>query len=102
MLKAFITWLWPQDALKTHIEPVKARDDWMTRAEFEAAIQKMEQRMEWEMSEWYDKFSTLHARTAKRSQRERQGGNGNGAADHEPAVAGPTSILHLRRKPWSV
>lgn len=97
MLKAFWRKLWPLDAAKTQPEPHPSVYDWVSRADFEAAIQKLEQRIEWDLSEWYDKFSTLHARTAKRQQRaHKQNDNGVEQVEQPPRP----SVLHYR-KPWS-
>jgi len=101
MLKALFRYFWPLDAEKTQARPEQLSLDLVTRAEFDAAIQKIEQRVEWDLSEWYDKFSTLHARAAKRVQREKQPANGGGQ-EQQSAEPAPLSILHMRRKPWSV
>lgn len=101
MLKALARYILREDAPKTQPKPHKAVEDWVSRADFDAAIQKLEQRIEWDLSEWYDKFSTLHARTAKRVQREsQQGQNGKRHAEQEQPEPKP-SALHYR-KPWSV
>lgn len=97
MLKALWRKLWPQDAVTTQPVTHPSVQDWVSRAEFDAAIQKLEQRIEWDLSEWYDKFSTLHARTAKRQQRAHQQ-NGK-SVEQEPQEVRP-SVLH-HRKPWS-
>lgn len=99
MLKALWRKLWPMDPATTQIVTHPSVQDWVSRAEFDAAIQKLEQRIEWDLSEWYDKFSTLHARTAKRQQRSQQGGKG-GTAEQEPPPDSRPSVLHYR-KPWS-
>jgi len=101
VLKAFWDWLWPKEPTRTQGVVVPVQQDWVSRAEYDAAIQKLEQRVDWELSEWYDKFSTLHARAAKRSQRQDGGNSGVATVTSEPAD-GPASILHDRRKPWSV
>lgn len=101
MLKTLWRWLWPQDATKTQPSSPQLELDFVSRAEFESEIQKLNQRIEWDLSEWYDKFSTLHARAAKRVQRQ-QNGNGVEQVEQQPQQQGPSSILHVKRKPWSV
>lgn len=101
MLKALARWILREDAPKTQPQPHKAVEDWVSREDFESAIQKLEQRIEWDLSEWYDKFSTLHARTAKRAQRASpQGQQERTAVEQEQREPKP-SALHYR-KPWSV
>jgi hypothetical protein len=60
---------------------------------------KFEQRQEFEMGEWFDKFSALHARTEKRVQRD-QAKQRNGVAHPEQPAQMPSALAH--RKPWSV
>lgn len=101
-LFAFKRYQRPQDAPKTQRKQQESVNDWVSRADFDAAIQKLEQRIEWDLSEWYDKFSTLHARTAKRAQRaNQQGGNGKSEQLEIEQPAARPSALHYR-KPWSV
>jgi len=101
MLKALFRYLWPAEPEKSQPRAEQLSLDLVTRAEFDAAIQKIEQRVEWDLSEWYDKFSTLHARAAKRVQS--QGKHDHGVRQEQQAEpTGPASILHHRRKPWSV
>lgn len=96
MLKALVRWLWPPEAPRTQAEPVAA---YITRDEFEREMRKFEERTEFEMGEWYDKFSTLHARTEKRVNRDRKD-KGNGAAVVEQSLERPSVLAY--RKPWSV
>lgn len=96
MLKALGRWLLREDAPKTQpqlVERVVERVKFVTPDELDAALKKFEERFEWEMSEWYDKFSTLHARASKRQQREQQ----PRVAGSQPVEGTVPSVLHHRR-----
>lgn len=96
MLKALVRWLWPREAPPT--SPGHS-PGFVTHAELDAIIAKFEQRTEFELGEWFDKFSALHARTEKRVQRDRTNkGNGTVQVEEPPRA---TSVLAYR-KPWSV
>lgn len=99
MLKALARWILREEPEKTQRKREQPADDWVSRAEFESEMQKLRDRVEWDLSEWYDKFSTLHARTAKRAQRAK-----NGAEQHEqePEQRPPLPSVLNFRKPWSV
>lgn len=95
MLKALIRWLWPSEPPRTLPGP---NPGFVTHAELEAIIAKFEQRTEFELGEWFDKFSALHARTEKRVNRDRaKQGNGVERVDETARTIG---VLALR-KPWS-
>ncbi len=96
MLKALVRWLWPVEAPRT---PSGHNPDAITRAEVEQLIAKFEQRTEFELGEWYDKFSALHARTEKRVNRDRK--NNGQEAPRLEQLDKAVSALHYR-KPWSV
>jgi BMFP domain-containing protein YqiC len=96
MLKALARYILRQEPEKTQPQRTASVVDSVSREEFDAAIQKLEQRIEWDLSEWYDKFSTLHARTAKRSQRAQQ------AQPELPMEPTPRPSVLNYRKPWSV
>jgi len=96
MLKALARYILREEPVKTQQLPTALSVNSVSREEFDAAIQKLEQRIEWDLSEWYDKFSTLHARTAKRSQRAKQE---QPEIQDEPEAR--PSVLQYR-KPWSV
>ncbi len=96
MLKALARYILRGEPEKTQQLPPQLVGNSVSREEFDAAIQRLEQRIEWDLSEWYDKFSTLHARTAKRQQRGKQ--------QQELEIPEPEprpSVLNYR-KPWSV
>lgn len=101
MLKAFFRWLVGPDAPQTH--PTQ-QIRYIDREEFERELKKFAERTEWEMGEWFDKFSALHARTEKRINREKkkdQGGQGHELENgHAPAFR--PSVLAYKRSPWSV
>lgn len=65
----------------------------------EERLTKQQQQFEWEMGEWYDKFSTLHARSAKRQQRSSKNGD---APTPQMDSDGPRPSVLNYRKPWSV
>lgn len=96
MLKALVRWLWPVEAPRN---PPGHSPSYVTRDELDAIIAKFEQRTEFELGEWFDKFSALHARTEKRVNRDKKN-----RVDINPAADGPmerVSALQFR-KPWSV
>lgn len=76
-------------------EPVKDAADVVTRAELDAFRRDMEQRTEWVLNEWYEKFSTLHARLSKRVARAAQGSAQVEANLEEPQPV--RSVLAFRR-----
>lgn len=96
MLKALARYILRDEAPRT---PPGPNPSYVTRDELEAIIAKFEQRTEFELGEWFDKFSALHARTEKRVNRDRTN-KGNGAVQVEQPQQRP-SILSFR-KPWSV
>jgi hypothetical protein len=100
MLKALARWILRSEPVKTQRKPEQFELDLVPRAEFDAAIQRLEQRIEWDLSEWYDKFSTLHARTAKRAQRQQNGKGGEQVEQSQPTE--PRRSVLAYRKPWSV
>jgi len=76
----------------------------VSREELQKALDDFEKRTEWELGEWYDKFSTLHARAEKRVNREaRKNGAASPGSQRAPQVEDDPrpSVLALR-KPWSV
>lgn len=96
MLKALVRWLWPPEASRTQPPP---SPDFITRAQLDEAMKVFQQQTEWMMDEWYEKFSTLHARAEKRVNRDRQN-NGKSAVQVEQPPERPSVLLF--RKPWSV
>lgn len=67
MLKALVRWLWPQEAAPTR----KGHStSYLTSEELEERLGEFSKQHEWLLNEWYEKFSTLHARLAKRAQRD--------------------------------
>ncbi len=98
MLKALVRWLWPVEASRT---PPGHNPSWVTRDELDAILAKFEQRQEFELGEWFDKFSALHARTEKRVNRDK-------ARQQQPQPVGqveqpqPMMSVLAYRKPWSV
>jgi len=106
LLKALARYLLRNDAPQTlpgptaaPVAPVGPPPNYVTRDELDGILAKFEQRTEFELGEWFDKFSALHARTEKRVNRDRAN-KGNGPAQVEQPAPLP-SILSLR-KPWSV
>jgi len=69
MLKAFLRWLWPPEAQQT-LDRLTAQ--YVTTAELEDRLKQFEKETEWMMDEWYEKFSTLHARAEKRVNRDKK------------------------------
>lgn len=96
MLKALIRWLWPPEPPRTQLS---VPPDIVTKAQLDEAMKVFQQQTEWMMDEWYEKFSTLHARAEKRVNRDRQN-NGKAAVAPEPPPERPSVLLF--RKPWSV
>lgn len=97
MLKALARWILRNDAPATE---KGRREHFVTPDELSTALQKLEKRIEWELGEWYDKFSALHARAEKRAQREaKKNGNGRvaGGVIEEPAAPQLPSVLAYRR-----
>lgn len=96
MLRTFLRWLIGDQAPPT--QP-RRDDDAVTRDEFEARMKDFDQRTEWVLNEWHEKFSTLHARLSKRAQRA-------GSSHAPPPVSVPDvpeplpSALNFRRS-WS-
>lgn len=85
------------EARRTQKEP---EQDFVTRQELDERLEAVAKESQWLLDEWYDKFSTLHARTEKRAQRRKeppppQLSNGLDSGDERP------SVLKYRR-PWSV
>lgn len=96
MLKALIRWLWPQEPQKTLVGLIP---DHVTHEELEERLKKFQQQTEWMMDEWYEKFSTLHARAEKRVNRDRK--NREEPPARPDQLNQPLSVLSFR-KPWSV
>jgi len=96
MLKALVRWLWPVDTSRT---PPGHNPDYVTRTELDAIIAKFEQRTEFELGEWFDKFSALHARAEKRVNRDKR--NRDEPNVRPDQLNQPLSVLSFR-KPWSV
>lgn len=94
MLKAVIRWLWPRDPVPTLPGPS------VTKEYVDQRIAEFEKSFEWTLDEWYTKFSTLHARAEKATQRARKK-----EGQQQPELVMPNgdrpSVLH-HRKPWSV
>jgi len=101
MLKALARWILREEAPQTEAGHNR---NCVSQEQLELALEKFEQRTEWELNEWYDKFSTLHARAEKRVTRDARK---NGAAQPgsqrapQPEDDPRPSVLALR-KPWSV
>jgi len=96
MLKALIRWLWPQEAPQTLVGRIP---DHVSHQELEERLKTFQQQTEWMMDEWYEKFSTLHARAEKRVNRDRK--NQEQPAPRPDQLNQPLSVLSFR-KPWSV
>lgn len=67
--------------------------DSVTRDEIDARFKDYEQRTEWLLNEWYEKFNTLHARLAKRASRAAAPPPPPG----DPEPDGQLSVLNFRR-----
>lgn len=81
----------PQEAPK---KQERRNAEYVTAEQLEERLAKFAKAQEWEMDEWYEKFSTLHARLAKRQQRQRkQEEQEEFELEEEPAP----SVVHLRR-----
>jgi len=101
MLKALARYILRGEATPTHHGH---NTNYVSREELEKALHDFEQRTEWELGEWYDKFSTLHARAEKRVNREaRKQGRAPGAPNgHAAEEESPRPSVLALRKPWSV
>lgn len=95
MLKALVRWLWPPEAPRTLDRPTER---YVTPEQLAEELKKFEQQTEWMMDEWYEKFSTLHARAEKRVNRDKQ--NRRQAGEAVEQAPGRVSALQFR-KPWS-
>ena len=101
MLKALARYILRGEASQTEARP---NNNYVSQEQLELALEKFEQRTEWELNEWYDKFSTLHARAEKRVNRDaRKNGAASPGSQRAPQVEDDPrpSVLALR-KPWSV
>lgn len=99
MLKALARYILRKDAEKTVPTPKAAS---VSPEDLHKEIQRLEQKIEWELGEWYDKFSALHARAEKRAQRElkkQPNGNGNPVVGEQPEVR--KSVVLANRRAWS-
>lgn len=83
----------PKRAPKAVETPSGPITDTVTRAEFEAFKKDVEQRTEWVLDEWYEKFQTLHARLSKRASRAAQSAPPPQVGEPEPQP----SVLQFRR-----
>ncbi len=90
MLKALWRYLWPKD---TESQQKVRREHYVTDEQLELALQKFSKEQEFEMNEWYDKFSTLHARLTKRDKRKATPVEQEQLEDEEFRP----SVIHLRR-----
>ena len=74
---------------RTSVRPI---EDAVTQEQLELFKKDIDQRTEWVLNEWYEKFSTLHARLSKRASR---------AASAPPPPGEPVndqpSVLQFRR-----
>ncbi len=88
-LIAFLKRPEPRKATKT---VPRLLEDAVTQEQLELFKKDIDQRTEWVLNEWYEKFSTLHARLSKRASR---------AAGAPPPPAEPVndqpSVLQFRR-----
>jgi len=97
VLKALVSrWLGIEAAPKQK----ERREVYCTPEQVEEIVQEGLKAFEFEMNEWHEKFSTLHARLSKRVKREAQGQT-NGAAERAAETEPLPSVLNYRR-PWSV
>lgn len=97
MLKAALRRWLDLEPAKRQKEP---RTAFVTYEEMEAYVQMKLEGMEFEMNEWHEKFSTLHARLSKREKKtapKPQSPN-NGETEEQERLP---SVLNFR-KPWSV
>lgn len=86
--------LFAEQAVRRHLQK--------TQEEIDARLKKVQEQVDWELGEWHEKFSTLHARTAKRQSRAAQQETNGQSGAVRPTGDGQPSVLHYRRKPWSV
>ena len=105
MLKAWIRRFLSLDAPPTLPGRIP---QWVTRDELDERLDAERKRSEWELNEWYEKFSTLHARLTKRVQRaSHSDGAAVAASPNEPEGersrdTRPLPSALTYRKPWSV
>lgn len=84
----------PKDAPKTQARPVQK---FVTHEELDEAIEKAAKRLEWEWTEMYEKFNTLHLRLAKRANRQRKVEEEQEHVEQEEQEPAQLSILPYRR-----
>ena len=97
MLLAFWRWLWPRETVQT---PPRHAESELTREQVleivEAALEEHMRDINFEWTEWYEKFDKLHLRLAKRAARASNGQQPpppHGVEQDEK----PVSALHFRR-----
>lgn len=73
----------------------------MTHEEMSDLLVAFRRDVEFDMNEWYEKFSTLHARLTKRVKRAADAPTVVNGHDADPPPQ-RKSILHVRRSPWSI
>lgn len=69
----------------------------MTHEDLKTALVDFKRDVDFDMNEWYEKFSTLHARLTKRIKRDQAVPVIKNGHDADPPSQ--FSILHLPRKP---
>jgi len=90
MLLRLLRWLIGTPSTQT---PSGPSGDYVKRDELEAIVKGLEQRTEWVLDEWYEKFQTLHARLSKRASRAAQSAPPAMQSEPEPQP----SVLQFRR-----
>lgn len=90
MLKALWRYLWPLEAEKPQSGQ---RERYVTDEQLELALEKFSRNQEYELNEWYEKFSTLHARLSKRDKRKATAVE----QEEQDIVEPPISVLQFRR-----
>lgn len=99
MLKAFRRWLVGGETPRTPSGQVQDVAVLAARVE---EIEERLQKVDWEWGEWYEKFSTLHDRIAKRVQRARSVGAMPPGPDPTVDTAPDRVNVLAHRRPWSV
>lgn len=87
MLKALRKALSGKEAEKT---PCGCKDDYLTEGQLHEILEDYMKQINFEWTEWYEKFDKLHMRLSKREQRKREV-----VQDEQESI--PLSVLPYRR-----
>lgn len=88
----------PKEAAK---KQERRSERYVTADDLEERLKDFQKEQKWVLDEWHDKFSTLHARLAKRQQRAAKQQQSE-ELELEEQPQGARSVLHLPRRIGSV